>query len=163
MVQGVFYFCIPMLYLPTLRAERAAAEAALNKRGLNGSAVVEQLLAADDARRAAQVELDSCLAESNLLAKAVGDFFKTGQKAEADAAREKSTALKDTAKRLETILRDAENALHSLLVAVPNTPHTPPFPLGRAPKTTKRYAKTSPRFSSYTAMAYQPPATDWKE
>jgi len=123
MVQGVFYFCIPMLYLPTLRAERAAAEAALNKRGLNGAALVEQLLQADDARRAAQVALDDCLAESNLLAKAVGDFFKSGQKAEADAAREKSTALKETAKRLEGVLRDAENALQSLLVAVPNTPH----------------------------------------
>lgn len=112
-----------MLYLPQLRADRAAAEAALNKRGLNGAAVIEELLQADDVRRSAQVELDGCLAESNRLAKAVGDFFKSGQKAEADAAKEQSTALKETAKRLEAQLREAEAALHQLLVAVPNTPH----------------------------------------
>jgi seryl-tRNA synthetase len=120
-----------MLHLPSLRADRAAAVSALQKRGLDGATLVDQLLAADDVRRAAQVELDDCLAESNRLAKAVGDFFKSGQKEQADAAKEQSSALKETAKRLDSVLRDAENALHALLVAVPNTPHSS-VPVGKS-------------------------------
>lgn len=88
---------------------------------------IEQL---DDARKAIQAELDSNLAQQNAIAKEIGQLFKAGKQAEANAAKEKTVALKESSKQLDEKLKQTEAELNDLIVTLPNFPHSS-VPLGK--------------------------------
>ena len=68
----------------------------LSKRNIDVKDKLFEILKIDKSRRSIQSELDSVLAESNKLAKEIGDLFKSGQ-------AEKASILKETIAKKATI------------------------------------------------------------
>ena len=112
-----------MLQLQTIREDHERIIAALKKRNLDAAPIVSKILELDQERRSIQTQLDNTLAESNKLSKEIGMLFKSGKAAEANALKEKTTALKETSKQLTEDLGLAANALQEQLYLIPNVPH----------------------------------------
>ena len=70
------------------------------------------------------------LAQQNAIAKEIGQLFKAGKQAEANAAKEKTVALKESSKQLDEKLKQTEAELNDLIVTLPNFPHSS-VPLGK--------------------------------
>ncbi|PKP38405.1 MAG: serine--tRNA ligase [Bacteroidetes bacterium HGW-Bacteroidetes-15] len=85
---------------------------------------IEKVISLDNQRRLIQGKLDSFLAEQNSLSKEIGNLFKQGKAAEADAAKKKVADLKEESKRLSIEMADAEKELNSILIKIPNLPHS---------------------------------------
>ncbi len=114
-----------MLELNFIRNHRERVIRGLQKRNFSAEKlkVVDDILSLDEARKAAQTELDNNLAESKRLAAEIGGLFKQGKTAEADALKAKVSELKERSKDLETRMSDAASGLEDLLLSVPNIPH----------------------------------------
>ena len=91
---------------------------------------IAQLIDLDDRRRAAQQQLDACLAEQNATAKAIGQLMASGRTEEANAAKQQTADLKERSKRLAAELDELEQVQKQHLMQVPNLPHAS-VPLGR--------------------------------
>lgn len=96
---------------------------ALEKRNLNAKPLLERLLSLDETRRATQAELDQTLAQSNSIAKEIGQLFKQGATDEANQKKNASTELKAAAKSLQIKLQETADALQEMLYQLPNIPH----------------------------------------
>jgi seryl-tRNA synthetase len=79
------------------------------------------------------VELDARLAELNELSRSIGELMKAGNKAEADAARARTTDLKAATGTLKEKLDATEKALHDHLCTIPNAPSAR-VPVGKTPE-----------------------------
>ena len=112
-----------MLQVSQLRENRDAILAGLAKRNKDFSQQVDEIIRLDEIRRKTQNDLDNNLAEANKLSKEIGDFFKSGKKEEAEAAKPRVAALKETAKELEQTLQQTEDAQKQLLYTIPNVPN----------------------------------------
>jgi seryl-tRNA synthetase len=93
--------------------------------------LVDQVIAADKARKTTQVTLDNNQAELNQLSREVGILLKTGKTEEGNQAKEKTTRIKEDIKALEDKLSTIEKELSDLLVQIPNLPH-PSVPRGKS-------------------------------
>ncbi|TXI78702.1 MAG: serine--tRNA ligase [Flavobacteriales bacterium] len=122
-----------MLELIFLREHREEAEQRLTKRNLDAKALLDTARELDDLRRNTQTELDSRLAEMNGLSRTIGELMKSGNKADAEAARARTTELKATTAALKEKLDAAEKALHDHLCTIPNAPSAK-VPTGRTPE-----------------------------
>jgi seryl-tRNA synthetase len=111
-----------MLQLQFIRDNREEVINRLAVKNYDAREAVDEIMRLDEERRLNQNEMDTMLAHSNQLAKQIGQLYKEGRTAEADDARNKSTALKDSVKELSTRATDIENDLHELLVKLPNLP-----------------------------------------
>ena len=96
---------------------------ALEKRNLNAKPLLERLLSLDETRRATQAELDQTLAQSNSIAKEIGQLFKQGETDEANQKKNASAELKAAAKSLQIKLQETADALQEMLYQLPNIPH----------------------------------------
>ncbi|CAI8268692.1 MAG: Serine--tRNA ligase [Bacteroidota bacterium] len=96
---------------------------ALEKRNLDAKPLLERLLSLDETRRATQAELDQTLAQSNSIAKEIGQLFKQGATTEANQKKEASAELKAAAKTLQTKLQETADNLQEMLYQLPNIPH----------------------------------------
>ena len=112
-----------MLDLSVVRTQKEQVIAALEKRGIDASTLVDNALVADEKRRGLQSTLDQKLALANSLAKEIGELYKSGKPEQANHKKEESVALKAETKALQTQLADAETALHELLCSIPNIPN----------------------------------------
>ena len=113
-----------MLEIKNIVQQRQKVEKALGKRKIeNLSAMLDEIIATDEKRRSIQVENDEVLAESNSIAKTIGQFMQRGERAEAETAKAKSAELKQKSKSLGQKLKDTEEKLQDLLYQIPNTPH----------------------------------------
>ena len=112
-----------MLQVSQLRENRDSIIAALAKRDKDFSQQIDEIIRLDEIRRKSQNDLDNNLAEANRLSKEIGDFFKSGKKEEAEAAKPRVAALKETAKELEQTLQQTEDAQKQLLYTIPNVPN----------------------------------------
>lgn len=121
-----------MLQLNYIRENKDDVIDRLAIKNFDGRKFIDEVVNLDEVRRSTQKELDSILNEANVLAKQVGELFKTGKKAEAEDLKNKSAALKETSKKLEESLRIVEEAQKSLLVQVPNLPSAK-VPKGKTP------------------------------
>ncbi len=97
--------------------------ARLAKKHFEGEAIVNQIIELDVQRRKTQRELDEDLAESNRLAKSIGELFKKGDTAAADSAKARTKELKEKTKEFSDKLAEIEQQMTSLLVQIPNLPH----------------------------------------
>ncbi|MFZ1686316.1 MAG: serine--tRNA ligase [Flavobacteriales bacterium] len=122
-----------MLELPYLREHREEAVARLGKRNIDAAGLVAKALELDEQRRAIQNEADGKLAEMNELSRAIGELMKGGKKAEADAAKAKTTELKATIQVLKERLEAAEKVQQDHLCTIPNAPNAK-VPVGRTPE-----------------------------
>ncbi|OWP83327.1 serine--tRNA ligase [Flavobacterium davisii] len=111
-----------MLQIAVIRENQAAVINALAKKNIDAAAVIENVVALDEKRRATQVELDNVLAESNKLSKEIGAMMKAGEKAKAEIIKEKTTQLRDESKELTETLNSITEELTQQLYLLPNTP-----------------------------------------
>lgn len=111
-----------MLQIATIRENPTAIIESLRKRNIDVTAQIEEIVAVDEKRRSAQYNLDLNLAEAKKLAAEIGALMKSGNHAEANHAKDKTTSLKSTNQLLEQQLRELEDNLIKLLATIPNTP-----------------------------------------
>lgn len=113
-----------MLQVPFIRENKTTVLEGLAKRNFaNAEALIDQVLTADENRRATQVSLDNTLAESNKISKEIGALYKSGKAQEANRLKEQTGQLKDSAKELSDKLTEITAALDQLLYQIPNIPH----------------------------------------
>ena len=122
-----------MLQLNYIRENKQNVIDRLAVKNFDAANIIEKVIDLDSTRRKTQTELDNLLAESNTIAKQVGELMKAGKKDEANDLRGKSTSMKDNVKKLEDALKATEEELHKILVTIPNLPSTK-VPKGRTPE-----------------------------
>lgn len=111
-----------MLTLKQIRQEREHTLAMLLKKGVDATEAFRTIEELDDNRKSIQKELDSLLAEQNVLSKKIGQYFKEGNKSEAEAARTKVAELKERSKDLDQKMADTTAELNKIIVTLPNRP-----------------------------------------
>ena len=112
-----------MLTLKLIRENKDFVIERLAVKHFDAQAIVERILEIDDNRKALQVQLDSNLAEQNIISKEIGILFKEGKTVEANSAKNKVAALKEQSKELSESFAEVEKELNAALVVLPNIPH----------------------------------------
>ncbi|SHM53903.1 seryl-tRNA synthetase [Cyclobacterium lianum] len=113
-----------MLQVNQIRADFDQACIGLKKRNLeNPEDLLRQVLLLDDQRKKIQMDRDNFQAESNNMAREIGQLMRTGKKDEAEKIKEKTASLKSKVKLLEEEYNEVENTLTQLLYTIPNIPH----------------------------------------
>jgi seryl-tRNA synthetase len=122
-----------MLQINLIREQKQFVIDALKKKNFEADSIIHRILDVDVQRRSTQKKLDDTLAESNALAREIGDLFKSGQQAKANELKENAAKLKVSTKELQDKLAQLESEQDSLLVLLPNIPHSSVHP-GRTPE-----------------------------
>ena len=112
-----------MLTLKQIIGNRDEVVRRLGKKHFAPAAeMIDQVIALDSERRAAQKELDAKLAAINQLSKSIGALMQQGKKAEADEAKAEVARYKDDTKKLSALMDEKANAMRDLLLQIPNLP-----------------------------------------
>jgi seryl-tRNA synthetase len=113
-----------MLQVSVIRDEKERIINGLQKRRIkNIDSTIESVLAVDQKRRQTQQQQDTLLAESNSLAKEIGNLMKSGKKDEAEKLKVRTAELKKSISDLAPELSRTEEELQKLLYSIPNVPH----------------------------------------
>lgn len=113
-----------MLELSRLRQETQTVIEGLKRRNLDhAETLVRQILELDEERRTTQHDLNERQAESNQIAKQIGQLMRAGKKEDAEAAKTKTGALKQQVKEKGDRLEAIEIEQRQLLYELPNVPH----------------------------------------
>lgn len=116
-----------MLDLKFIRENAEAVREAARHKQLDPQ-VVDDLLAADEKRRALQQKVDALRQQSNELVEAIKQAVGKGEKP-SEAQVNQGKEIKQTLKELEPELKNAEEAVEKLAYHVPNIP-APEVPVG---------------------------------
>ncbi|MDX2189616.1 MAG: serine--tRNA ligase [Bacteroidota bacterium] len=108
-------------------------EGLLKKNYTNAAIEVDLVLKLDEDRKKIQLELDQLLAQSNQLAKEIGELMKQGKKDEAEIVKNKTSEIKTLSKQLAEKQIQVEADLFEALVKLPNLPHSS-VPKGKTPE-----------------------------
>ncbi|MFN3510620.1 MAG: serine--tRNA ligase, partial [Tsuneonella troitsensis] len=103
-----------------IRDDPAAFDAALARRGFAASAA--QILAHDEARRAAATRAQEMLARRNEASKAIGAAMGRGDPDAAEALKAEVASIKLELPSIEDAEREAARAQDDLLASLPNLP-----------------------------------------
>ena len=95
----------------------------LKKRNIDATNTVNSIIELDDKRKKTQQELDALLAESNQLAKQIGDLFKSGKTEEANQLKNRTTEIKELSSTLKEEQNSIATSLQQLLYTLPNLPN----------------------------------------
>ena len=95
----------------------------LKKRNIDTTNTVNSIIELDDKRKKTQQELDGLLAESNQLAKQIGDLFKSGKTEEANQLKNRTTEIKELSSTLKEEQNSIAASLQQLLYTLPNLPN----------------------------------------
>ncbi len=119
-----------MLQIAHIRLHKEVVLQGLTKRNFkNAEATLKKLLLLDDQRKELQQKHDAVLAQSNQLAKQIGQLMSQGKKEEAEEVKSNTATLKAESKQLSESLKNTEEELTQLLYTVPNIPN-PRVPAG---------------------------------
>ncbi len=113
-----------MIDRKALRADAAAMELALKKRGQNTvgeTSAWQQALALDEQQRLLKAESENLQAERNRVSKLIGQ--KKGRGEDASAELQSMGEVAKHAKALEVKAKEAEAAFGQALLEIPNVPH----------------------------------------
>ena len=122
-----------MLQIAFIRENQEKVIAALAKRNMDATTVVQEVVQLDERRRATQVELDGILSESNKLSKDIGELMKGGEKSKAAILKEKTVLLKEKSKELSETADQLAAELLEKLYTLPNLP-ADSVPEGKTPE-----------------------------
>ena len=122
-----------MLQIVFIRENQEKVIAALAKRNMDATTVVQEVVQLDERRRATQVELDGILSESNKLSKDIGELMKGGEKSKAAILKEKTVLLKEKSKTLAEFADQLAANLLEKLYTLPNLP-ADSVPEGKTPE-----------------------------
>ena len=120
-----------MLLINYIKDNKAHVIKQLAIKNFDATIIVDEVIELDTLRKKTQKELDDKLAESNKLAKEIGNLYKTGQRDKAEEAKAKSAELKTTSKKLDEVLSNTVSSLNNKLIELPNVPH-PSVPKGNS-------------------------------
>ncbi|MBI2280668.1 MAG: serine--tRNA ligase [Bacteroidetes bacterium] len=95
----------------------------LKKRNIDATITVNSIIELDDKRKKTQQDLDALLAESNQLAKQIGDLFKNGKTEEATLLKDRTSEIKELSNTLKEEQNTITTALQQLLYTLPNLPN----------------------------------------
>ncbi len=112
-----------MLLINYIKENKAHVIKQLAIKNFDATSIVDEVIELDNLRKKNKKDLDDVFAESNKLAKEIGNLYKTGHREKAEEAKLKSVDLKKTAKELEQTLSDTLNNLNNRLIEMPNVPH----------------------------------------
>jgi hypothetical protein len=122
-----------MLQIAVIRENKEKVIAALAKKNMDAKAIVEEIVQLDENRRAAQVELDNTLSESNTLSKDIGEMMKNGEKAKAEILKQKTVLLRDQGKAISEKIEILAADLLQKMYLLPNLP-ADIVPVGKTPE-----------------------------
>lgn len=120
-----------MLPINFIRAEKEQVLTSLKKRNYEDLTVLDQIIEMDDKRKSLRQELESRQAESNSIAKSIGQLYKQGKRDEAAVQKARTATLKEEMVALKEEVTTVETALAALLFQVPNCAH-PSVPEGKS-------------------------------
>ncbi|HEX5111421.1 MAG TPA: serine--tRNA ligase [Saprospiraceae bacterium] len=113
-----------MLQITILRDEKDRVIQGLKKRRLkNIEDTLDQVLSLDSKRKQTQQKHDELLAESNAIAKEIGNLMKSGKKEEAENRKARTVEIKKSVAELSETLSQTTETLQKLLYTIPNVPH----------------------------------------
>lgn len=112
-----------MLEIQFVRSEPNEVVRRLKVKNFDAAELVQQILEVDTRRRKIQKSLDEALAQSNLLAREIGQLYKSGKQNEADLLKSQTAELKLQSKFLQEEMDACSLEQDRLLVLLPNLPH----------------------------------------
>ena len=113
-----------MLTLKQISQETEKVLKGLEKKHFgNAKETIEKVIELDKARRAAQQELDTVLAQNKQLAAKVGQLMKAQAVEEANAVKAEVATLKAKAAELQARMDSAADELQQVLYTIPNIPY----------------------------------------
>jgi len=111
-----------MIHISRLRSEPELIIERLKKRGIDASETVNEILDLDKDVRKLKQESESLKAESNKAAKEIGEMFRNGKGAEAEALKKRTGEIKEQLKTMDADLAEMAGKLDAAIVSLPNTP-----------------------------------------
>jgi len=108
--------------LQLIRDDPDAVKAAIARKG-EPTDTVDRLLEADARRRALEAEVNELRAQRNTGSKEIGEMMRDGRRDEAEAHKERMTALAPRIDALTDELTALAEAIERDLLLVPNLPH----------------------------------------
>lgn len=111
-----------MLTLQQIKENPEQIVARLAVKGFDGKDAIARIIALDETRRQLQLKNDNAAAELKKLAASIGSLMKSGQKDEAEKAKETVAGLKESQKSIADELASAERTITEILLSVPNVP-----------------------------------------
>jgi len=112
-----------MLEIQFVRSEPNEVVRRLKVKNFDAAELVQQILEVDTRRRKIQKSLDEALAQSNQLAREIGQLYKSGKQNEADLLKSQTAELKLQSKSLQEEMDACSLEQDRLLVLLPNLPH----------------------------------------
>jgi seryl-tRNA synthetase len=109
-----------MLTLKQIREDKELAVKRLAVKGFDASAIIEEIIALDDERKAIQAKVDADLAEMNNISRQIGVMFSQGKQLEANTLKQKTLDMKEVTKEMQVKLSDVEQQLDQKIVILPN-------------------------------------------
>ena len=112
-----------MIELNWLRSDKDNIASALKKRGLEKiDSELSQIIILDNDRKNLKSELDTILAESNLIAKEIGIKINNGEKDSVENLKKRSGEIKEKSKLISEELKNKEVMIRDMLCSIPNVP-----------------------------------------
>jgi len=112
-----------MLTINLIREKRDFIAERLRIRNFDAEMILDKILQIDAERRQIQVRTDALQAEMNRISKEIGSLMKSGNKDEADAAKEKTYKLKEEIKSLAEKFTTLDEEMRNEIIRLPNLPH----------------------------------------
>jgi len=112
-----------MLQINDIRTSPERISQRLAVKNFQAEEIIKQILRLDEQRREAKKLLDDTLAESNAIAREIGQLIKSGDNDSIHSLKGKTALLKAKAKELSETLIEFEQNQNELLVRLPNLPH----------------------------------------
>ena len=124
-----------MLEISVIREEKDRVIAGLKKKNVSEVqlGLIDNIISADDQRKAIQTSLDNLLSKTNKLSDEIGSLFKSGKSVEANELKSQVSSLKEEGKVLESQLKECKDSLEDMIIQLPNTPHHS-VPFGKKPE-----------------------------
>lgn len=113
-----------MLTLKFIQENKEFVIERLAVKNVDAQLIIEKIIELDNKRKAVQNQSDNRLAELNKVSQAIGGLIKSGQKEEAEKAKQVTANLKEEIKQFTQNLLDAEKELQNVLITLPNMPHS---------------------------------------
>ena len=111
-----------MLQIAFIRENQDKVIKALAKRNIDATQTIQEVVTLDENRRAAQLEMDNLLADTNNLSKDIGELMKSGEKSKAEILKQKVHSNKEKSKILSDKTDALAKELLDTLYTLPNTP-----------------------------------------
>ncbi len=93
-------------------------------KNIDARKTIEKIIELDNKRKYVQNQSDNKLAQLNKVSQEIGGLIKSGQKEQAEKAKQVTVNLKEEIKQFTQQLSDAEKELQDVLIVLPNLPHS---------------------------------------